>query len=178
MYINYSNNNNSKIIMVIIIITQYSKFQFQIFFSKLIGFLKKSTSLNTRLAAKTHLAVGEFSLAAQNKEWFLKLYKGTLIPVACKRTGNILDKNLKIFFYHTSVTELPVVRHRCLPCNRNHSIHTHVHRYQISNLSIAEQTHTSASQVDSAQNSGYGLNIVSPSRVGLLPGVYNCCTEE
>jgi hypothetical protein len=75
------------VIIIIIIITQYSKFKFKICFNKLIEFLKKSTSLNTRLAAKTHLAVGEFSLVAKNQEWFLKLYKGTLIPVACRRNG-------------------------------------------------------------------------------------------
>jgi hypothetical protein len=48
-------------------INQYSKFQFKICFNKVIGFLKKSTSLNTRFAAK-YLAVGEFLLAAKNKE--------------------------------------------------------------------------------------------------------------
>ena len=73
--------------MVIIIITQYIKFQFKLCFNKVIGFLKKSTSLNTRFAAKTHLAVGEFLLVAKNKECFLKLHKGTLIPVAAKRDG-------------------------------------------------------------------------------------------
>ena len=67
-----------------IIITQYSKFQFKICFNELKGFLKKSTSLNTRLAAETHLAVGEFLLVAKNTEWFIKLHKGTLIPVASK----------------------------------------------------------------------------------------------
>jgi hypothetical protein len=56
-------------------------------FNKVIGFLKKSTSLNTRFAAKRHLAVGEFLLVAKNKEWFLKLHKGTLIPVASSRDG-------------------------------------------------------------------------------------------
>jgi hypothetical protein len=81
------------IIMVIIIITQYSEFQYKICFNKAIRFLKKSTSLNTRLAAKTHLAVGEVLLIAKNKEWFLKLPIGTLIPVASKQTGNILDQN-------------------------------------------------------------------------------------
>jgi hypothetical protein len=75
------------IIIIIIIITQYSKFQFKISFNKEMGFLKKSTSLNTKLAAKTHLAVGVFLLAAKIKKWFLKLYKCTLIPVACKRNG-------------------------------------------------------------------------------------------
>ena len=75
------------IIIIIIIITQYSKFQFKICFNKVLGFLKKSTSLNTRFAAKTHLIVGQFLLVAKNKEWFLKLHKGTLIPVAFKRDG-------------------------------------------------------------------------------------------
>ena len=75
------------ILIMIIIITQYSKFQFKICFNKVTGFLKESTSLNTRFAAKTHLAVGEFLLVARNKEWFLKLHKGTLIPVASKRDG-------------------------------------------------------------------------------------------
>jgi hypothetical protein len=75
------------IIIITLIITQYSKFQFKICFNKVIGFLKKSTSLTTRLAAKTHLAVIEFLLVAKNKEWFLKLHKGTLIPVACKKDG-------------------------------------------------------------------------------------------
>ena len=55
-------------IIIIIIITQYSKFQFKICFNKkVIGFLKKSASLNTRLAAKTHLAVREFLLIVKNK---------------------------------------------------------------------------------------------------------------
>jgi hypothetical protein len=75
------------ILIIIIIITQYSKFQFKICFNQVTGFLKISTFLNTRLAAKTHLAVEELILAAKNKEWFLKLHKGTLIPVACKRDG-------------------------------------------------------------------------------------------
>jgi hypothetical protein len=75
------------IVIMVIIIIQYSKFQFKIYFNKVTGFVKKSTSLNTRLAAKTHLAVGEFLLVAKNKEWFLKLYKGTLIPVESKRDG-------------------------------------------------------------------------------------------
>jgi hypothetical protein len=65
--------------------TQYNKFQFKICFNNVIGFLKKPTSLNTGFAAKTHLAVREFLLVAKNKVWFLKLHKGTLIPVACKR---------------------------------------------------------------------------------------------
>ena len=52
--------------MVIIIKTQYGKFQFKMCFNKVTGFLKKSTSLNTRFAAKTHLAVGEFLLVAKN----------------------------------------------------------------------------------------------------------------
>jgi hypothetical protein len=55
------------IIIMVIIITQYSKLQIKICFNKVIGFLKKSTSLNTRLAAKTHLAIGEFLLAAKTK---------------------------------------------------------------------------------------------------------------
>ena len=75
------------IIMIIIIITQYNKFQFKICFNKVIGILKKSTSLNTRSAAKTHLAVRKFLLVAKNKEWYLKLYKGTQIPVASKKDG-------------------------------------------------------------------------------------------
>jgi hypothetical protein len=75
------------IIIMVIIITQYSKFQLKICFNKAIRFLKKSTSLNTRLAAKTHLAVGEFLLIAKNKEWFLKLHKGTVKPVVCKTDG-------------------------------------------------------------------------------------------
>jgi hypothetical protein len=54
---------------IIIIITQYSQFQFKICFNKVTGFLKNSsTSLNTRLAAKTHLAVGEVLLVAKNKK--------------------------------------------------------------------------------------------------------------
>jgi hypothetical protein len=78
------------VVMVMVIITtttttQYSKFQFKIYFNKVTGFLKKSTSLNTRLAPKTHLAVRQFLLVAKNKEWYLKLHKGTLIPVASKR---------------------------------------------------------------------------------------------
>ena len=40
-----------------------------------------------RLAAKTHFAVAEFLLVSTNKEWFLNLHKGTLIPVASKRDG-------------------------------------------------------------------------------------------
>jgi hypothetical protein len=75
------------ILIIIIVIIQYSKFQFKICFNEIIGFLNKSTPLNTRFAAKTHLAVGEFLLVAKNKEWFLKLRKGTLIPVASKRDG-------------------------------------------------------------------------------------------
>jgi hypothetical protein len=70
-----------------IVITQYNKFQFKICINKVIGFLKKSTSLNTRVVAITRLAVGEFLLVAKNKEWFLKLHKGTPIPVACNRDG-------------------------------------------------------------------------------------------
>jgi hypothetical protein len=73
--------------IIIIIITQYNKFQFKICFNEVIGILQKSTSLNTRLAAKTHLAVRKFLVVAKNKEWFLKLYKGTQIPVASKRDG-------------------------------------------------------------------------------------------
>jgi hypothetical protein len=65
MYINYSNNNY--IIIMVIIITQYSKFQFKICFNAVIGFLKKSASLNTRLAVKTHIEVGEFLLVAKTK---------------------------------------------------------------------------------------------------------------
>jgi hypothetical protein len=67
--------------IVVVVVTQYSKFQFKICFNAVIGFLKKSASLNTRLGAKTHLAVGEFLLVAKIKEWFLKLYKGNLIRV-------------------------------------------------------------------------------------------------
>jgi hypothetical protein len=70
---------------MLIIIIQYSKFQFRICFNKVMGFLKNSTSLNTRFAAKTHFAVRDFLLVAKNKEWLLKLHKGTLIPVASKR---------------------------------------------------------------------------------------------
>jgi hypothetical protein len=66
------------IIMVIIIITYYSKFQFKICFNKIIGFLNKSASLNTKLAAKTHLAVGEFLLITKNKKWLLRLHKGSV----------------------------------------------------------------------------------------------------
>jgi hypothetical protein len=36
-------------------------------FNQVIGLLKISASLNTRLAAKTRLAVGEFLLAAKTK---------------------------------------------------------------------------------------------------------------
>ena len=75
------------IVIMVIIITQYSKFQFKICFNKVIGFLNKSTSLNTRIAAKPHLAVAEFLQVGENKEWFLKLHKGTLIPVQSKRDG-------------------------------------------------------------------------------------------
>jgi hypothetical protein len=75
------------IIIIITTTTQYSKFQFKICFNEVIGVLMKSTSLNSRLAAKTHLAVGEFLLVPENKELFLKLRKGALIPVACKRDG-------------------------------------------------------------------------------------------
>ena len=73
--------------MTMMMVTQYSRFQFKISFNKAIGFLKKSTSLNTMIAAKTHLPVGEFLLVAKNKEWFQKLHKGTLISTACKREG-------------------------------------------------------------------------------------------
>ena len=66
------------------VITQYSKFQFKICFDKVTGFLKKSVSLNTRFAAKTQLAIGEFLLVAKNKKCFIKLHKCTLIPVAAK----------------------------------------------------------------------------------------------
>ena len=76
------------IITTIIIITLYSKLKFKIRFDKIIGFLNKSTSLSTRLAAKTHFAVGEFLLIAKNRVLCLKLHKGTLIPVACKRSGH------------------------------------------------------------------------------------------
>jgi hypothetical protein len=65
--------------------TQYSKFQFKICFNKVIGFLKKSTSLNIRFAAKTHLTVGEFLLVAKNKQWLLKLHKHTLVWVVSKK---------------------------------------------------------------------------------------------
>jgi hypothetical protein len=41
-------------------------------FNMTMELLKTSTNLNTRLAAKTHLADGKFLLAAKNKE-FLKL---------------------------------------------------------------------------------------------------------
>ena len=75
------------LIIMITIITQCSKFQLKICFNKVIRFLKKSASRNTTFAAETHLAAGEFLLVAKNKEWFLKLHKGTLIPVACKRDG-------------------------------------------------------------------------------------------
>ena len=74
-------------IIIIIITTQYNKFQFKICFNKVIEFLKKSTPLNTRLAAKTHFAVEEFLLVRKNKEWLLKLHKGTLTLVASKRDG-------------------------------------------------------------------------------------------
>jgi hypothetical protein len=63
------------VIVIIMIITQYSKFQFKICFNKIIGFIKKSTPLNTRFAAKTYLAVREFLLVAKNGQWFLKLLK-------------------------------------------------------------------------------------------------------
>jgi hypothetical protein len=53
--------------MMMEIITQHSKFQFKVCFNKVTGFLKKSTSLNVRLAAKMHLAVGESLLVAKNK---------------------------------------------------------------------------------------------------------------
>jgi hypothetical protein len=68
-----------KIIMVIII-NQYSKFHFKICVNKIIGFLKNSTSLNTRFVAKTHLAVREFLLVAKKKEWFLKKIIIRIIP--------------------------------------------------------------------------------------------------
>jgi hypothetical protein len=73
--------------MMSIIITLYNEIQYKICFSVVIGFIKKSTSLNTRFAAKMHLAVGEFLLEAKDKEWFLKLHKGAVIPVASKRDG-------------------------------------------------------------------------------------------
>jgi hypothetical protein len=59
--------------------------QYEICLNNVIGFLKVPACLNTRLAAKTHHAVGEFLLEAKNKEWFLTLQEGTLIPVASRR---------------------------------------------------------------------------------------------
>ena len=47
------------IIIIIIIITQYNTVQFKVCFNNVVGFLKISTSLNTRLTAKTHFAVRE-----------------------------------------------------------------------------------------------------------------------
>jgi hypothetical protein len=73
---------------IIMIITQFNKIQFKICLNKLRVFLKISTSLNTKLAAKTHLAVGEFSLVKKkNKKFFLKWNEGALISVAFKRDG-------------------------------------------------------------------------------------------
>jgi hypothetical protein len=86
MYINYSNNSNSNNNNDNNNISVH-QIQFKICSDKLTEFLNKSTPLNISLAAKTHLAVEEFLLVAKNKEWFLKLHKGTLIPVACKRDG-------------------------------------------------------------------------------------------
>jgi hypothetical protein len=50
------------IVIVVVIKAWYSKFQFIICCSRVICFLNKSTSLNTKFAAKTHLADGEFLL--------------------------------------------------------------------------------------------------------------------
>ena len=47
------------IIIIIIIIVIIIKFQFEICFNAVIGFLKKSTTSNSRFAAKTRLAVGD-----------------------------------------------------------------------------------------------------------------------
>jgi hypothetical protein len=48
---------------------------------EVMGFLKISTSLRTRLAAETDLADGEFLEVALNREEFLKLRGRTRIPV-------------------------------------------------------------------------------------------------
>ena len=78
----------------------------------------------------------------------------------------------------TSITELPVVRNCSFPCNRNYGIHTHIHRYQISNFVNSEEANSIIPQISSAQNASYALHVVSPSWVWLLPGVSNCCTEQ
>jgi hypothetical protein len=48
------------LIVLVIVITHLIKFQFKICFNKVIGFLIKSTSLNTRFVVETHPAVGDF----------------------------------------------------------------------------------------------------------------------
>jgi hypothetical protein len=87
VYLTYSNNNDGN--------NQYNRFQLKIYFNNVIGLLKKSTSLNRRLAAKTHLVDEEFLLVAKSKEWLLKLHKCTLLPVVSKIDGNILDRRKK-----------------------------------------------------------------------------------
>jgi hypothetical protein len=104
------------IIIIVITITQYSKFQFKICFNKVIGFLKKSSSLNTRFAAKTYPTVGEFLLVARNKEWFLKLHKGTLIAVIIIIIIIIIINN------NANLTSQTVWRKECTQCGNTNKI--------------------------------------------------------
>jgi hypothetical protein len=55
------------------------------FVKEIMGVLKVSMSVQTRLAVETHLADGEFLQVAVNREEFLKLQARIRIPLLSKR---------------------------------------------------------------------------------------------
>jgi hypothetical protein len=61
--------------------------QRKICFKEVMGSLKTSVALHTRLAAVTRRAVGDFLQVAVKREEFLTLREGTRIPVVSKRDG-------------------------------------------------------------------------------------------
>ena len=122
------------IIMVMIVITQYSKCQFKICFNKVIGFLKNSTLLTTRFAAKAHLAVGEFLLLLLLLMMMIIIIIIITIIIPCRyRESNHVFRLYGMLFrqYISVVTNraTPVVKsHECLTLtyNRRRDILCHV----------------------------------------------------
>jgi hypothetical protein len=75
--------------------------------------------------------------------------------------------------FSTTIIQLPVLRSRCFPGNRDHGIHTHVHSYKIDNFVDTTFPNPIESQICSAQDTGYVVAVVDPPMVQLLPSVDN-----
>jgi len=80
--------------------------------------------------------------------------------------------------FSTSIIQLPVLSHRCFPGNSDHSIHAHVHRYQIDDFVHVSLPNSIISKIGSSQNACNVVAAVNPPVVRLLPCIDNCSTEQ